>query len=81
MHTMPISDALDYAAIQADPAYALHARRHACLPDFDPARLSPSDERHAFWINLYNTLAIDTVLRAGEHAGGRARFGRFRRFV
>ncbi len=81
MHTMPISGALDYAAIQADPDYELHALRRACLMDFDPARLSPGDERRAFWINLYNTLAIDTVLRVGEHAGVRARFGRFRWFV
>jgi hypothetical protein len=54
--------AVDYAALRGDPDWAAAvAALGACRPD----TLRSRAERLAFWINAYNLLAIDLVVRAG----------------
>jgi len=65
-HTQTVSDAagtrVDYAALRADPAWR---RLVASLAAAEPGALSARDERLAFWINAYNVLAIDWLVREG----------------
>ncbi len=64
-HTRPVEDlsavAVDYAALRAGNADldAVLKSLDAC----DPALLPSDKERMAFWINAYNILAIDLVVK------------------
>lgn len=51
---------VDYPALRDAPEWKLLL---AGLSSTDPAQLDPRSERLAFWINAYNVLAIDTVVR------------------
>jgi hypothetical protein len=53
-----------YDALRAAPAYrAYRAEVTARLPAFDPAGLPTRATRLAFWINLYNAMILDGVVR------------------
>jgi hypothetical protein len=54
--------AVDYAALRGDPGWSAAV---AELRDCRPETLGSRAERLAFWINAYNALAIDLVVRAG----------------
>ncbi len=62
--TAPTSDlpgvAVDYAALRHDPSWPAVP---AALARIDPASLPTRAARIAFWLNAYNVLAIDTVVR------------------
>jgi hypothetical protein len=64
-HTREVADAagtrVDYAGLRASADWP---RLVASLAQSDPERLASRAERLAFWINAYNALAIETVLRA-----------------
>jgi hypothetical protein len=52
---------VDYAGLRTDPAWPqVVASLAACRPE----TLATREERLAFWIDAYNVLAIDTVVRA-----------------
>ncbi|MCI4662964.1 MAG: DUF547 domain-containing protein [Neomegalonema sp.] len=54
---------VDYDAWALDPR---HARAREALLATDPARLPTRSDRLAFWINAYNLLTIDLIVREGE---------------
>jgi len=58
---------VDYKALWTSRAYRDYQLLVAGLRTFDPSRLGDHNERLAFWINLYNALVIDAVLRFGVH--------------
>jgi hypothetical protein len=65
VHTRSVDDTagtrVDYAALGRDPAWAAFlATLAAATPPGDAAS---RDERLAFWINAYNALAIDVVVK------------------
>ena len=64
-HTRQVSDTagtrMDYAALRDSADWQ---RLILSLEQADPARLQTRAERLAFWINAYNILAIDTVIRS-----------------
>ena len=72
-------DGVDYARLAADPEFASHIQRAGCLQGFDPNSLSLGNQRLAFWINLYNSLTIDSVVRGPPSDGLRSCLARFRR--
>jgi len=51
---------VDYEALRREPRWTAVVR---ALGQVDPAALKTREERLAFWINAYNILAIDIVLR------------------
>ncbi len=70
---------VDYAPLAADPEFTGHTERAGCLQSFDPTSLSPGNQRLTFWINLYNSLTIDSVVRGPPINGLRSCLARFRR--
>jgi hypothetical protein len=64
-HTRPVPDAagvrVDYRGLRADERWPALLASLAAAPD--PTR-APRAETLAFWINAYNVLAIDVVLKA-----------------
>lgn len=80
-YTRAVEDAagtrVDYAALREDPAWR---RLVATLETSDPAALESRAEALAFWINAYNVLAIDWVVRKGP-AGSIRDFGNLLRPV
>lgn len=54
---------VDYPALARHPAYGDYRVLVDELAGFDPATLSTRSEKLAFWINLYNALMIDSVIR------------------
>lgn len=54
---------VDYARLGGSQAYADFRQCAARLRSFDPSELTSDHERLAFWINLYNALIIDAVIR------------------
>ncbi len=64
-HTKQVPDlagtVVDYAAIKREPRWK---RVVKSLESGKPQALSSSDSKLAFWINAYNVLAIQTVVRA-----------------
>lgn len=68
-----------YDRIAAHPAYAAFRDLTAALATFDPAALGPRAERLAFWINIFNALAIEAVVRFGLRNSIREAPGFFRR--
>lgn len=61
----PTQNRLDYAQVAQLPLYAEYVALTQQLAHFDPATLANDAERAAFWINLYNALVIDAVIRCG----------------
>jgi len=63
-HTAEVPDAagvrVDYAALAVAPSWA---RLVTSLAACDPERLRRREERLAFWVNAYNVLAIDVVVK------------------
>ncbi len=54
-----------YPRLQVSPIYAEYKQCAVRLQTFDPASLVDDQERLAFWINLYNALIVDAVIRFG----------------
>jgi hypothetical protein len=65
-HTRSVADPagtrVDYAALAGDPDWRRLVDALASAPE--PAAGAPRAERLAYWINAYNVLAIDVVVRA-----------------
>jgi len=56
---------VDYAKLQSSPTFAEMKATSALLQTVDPNEMSDDATRIAFWINLYNVLAIHGVLALG----------------
>ncbi|MGB3713688.1 MAG: DUF547 domain-containing protein [Candidatus Promineifilaceae bacterium] len=57
---------VDYQALRVSSAYAAyHEECLAVLDRFNPADLTSTEARRAFWINLYNALVMDAVIDLG----------------
>jgi hypothetical protein len=64
---------VDYVRLRSGPVYAEYRQCSVRLRAFDPATLAGReacvefyrDKRLAFWINLYNALIVDAVIRLG----------------
>jgi len=56
---------IDYAAMKASSEYTRYLEIAARLQAFDPALLSTSSQKKAFWINLYNTIVVHGVVELG----------------
>ncbi len=56
---------VDYAALADSPTYAAMQETSGLLTTVDPADMRDDETRIAFWINLYNVLAIHGVLELG----------------
>jgi len=56
---------VDYAKLRGSATYAELARTSELLCSVDPTEMSDDSTRIAFWINLYNVLAIHGVLALG----------------
>ncbi len=57
---------IDYAALRNSSAYGVYrAECLAALRKFKPNTLPDQGSRRAFWINLYNALALDAVITFG----------------
>lgn len=52
-------NALDYARVRTDPEFK---KIVSALKSFSPARLKIRDQKLAFWINVYNIMAVKMVL-------------------
>jgi hypothetical protein len=56
---------VSYAALRGSATYAELERTARLLPGADLASLASDQEKSAFWINLYNVLAIHGVIAVG----------------
>jgi len=56
---------VDYAKLQASATFAELERTSSLLYHVDPGALADDDARIAFWINVYNVLAIHGVIATG----------------
>lgn len=56
---------VDYAQLRTSPTFAEMQATSGLLQAIDPGDLIDDDARIAFWINLYNVLAIHGVLELG----------------
>lgn len=56
---------VDYGKLQGSPTFAEMKATCALLRTIDPSEMSDDATRIAFWINLYNVLAIHGVLALG----------------
>ena len=54
---------VNYDRVRAGDTYAAYQRCAQQLPTFDLRALTTREEQLAFWINLYNALIIDAVIR------------------
>jgi hypothetical protein len=54
---------VDYHTIRNDDFYTRFRRATHCLPNLHLDMLTTREEKLAFWINLYNTLIVDAVIR------------------
>ena len=54
---------VDYQALKESEDYLAYRRLSNSLRGFDPERLKGRREKLAFWINLYNTIVIDGIIR------------------
>lgn len=59
----PESGQVDYAQLGASAAYAEYRQCARHLQSIDLEALGSREERLAFWINLYNALVVDAVIR------------------
>ncbi|MBK5101655.1 MAG: DUF547 domain-containing protein [Desulfobacteraceae bacterium] len=53
---------VDYQVMKGSPEYRRYQKIAAGLRAFDPTRLSSTEEKKAFWINLYNTIVVHGIL-------------------
>ncbi len=53
---------VDYKAMKKSTEYSKYQKISAGLRRFDPAGLSSTEEKKAFWINLYNTIVVHGIL-------------------
>ena len=60
-----VNGRVDYAAMGGSPAYEQLTQTTALLPDLDLAELQSDEEKIAFFLNLYNVLAVDGVVAFG----------------
>jgi hypothetical protein len=56
------NDQVDYAMLRTSPTFAEMKKTSELLHAIDPAEMTDDATRIAFWINLYNVLAIHGVL-------------------
>jgi hypothetical protein len=56
---------VDYARLTSSPTFAAMEETSALLRAIDPSEMRDDETRIAFWINLYNVLAIHGVLALG----------------
>ncbi|MDH3819276.1 MAG: DUF547 domain-containing protein, partial [Myxococcales bacterium] len=56
---------VDYAMLRTSPTFAEMKKTSDLLHTIDPAEMTDDATRIAFWINLYNVLAIHGVLALG----------------
>ncbi len=56
---------VDYAKLAASPTYAAMKQTSGLLRGIEPVDMADDETRIAFWINLYNVLAIHGVLALG----------------
>jgi len=56
---------VDYAKLQTSDRFAELERTSSLLHQVDPLQLTNDDARIAFWINVYNVLAIHGVIATG----------------
>jgi hypothetical protein len=56
---------VDYAKLQSSETFAELERTSSLLHHVDPEQLTEDDARIAFWINVYNVLAIHGVVATG----------------
>lgn len=54
---------LDLSAVLQSDEYLSYRALTRRLPKFDPGKLDRTEEKLAFWINLYNGLMIDAVIQ------------------
>jgi hypothetical protein len=54
---------VDYSKIKTLPEYAAYQQLADQLASFNLSQLKTREEKLAFWINLYNALVIDAVIR------------------
>lgn len=54
---------IDYSKVADSSEYKRYQSLAASLQGFDPASLASTEEQLAFWINLYNALILDAVIR------------------
>ena len=59
---------VDYAKLRTSPTFAEMKKASALLHTIDPEQMTDDATRIAFWINLYNVLAIHGVLALGIRA-------------
>lgn len=57
--------AVDYQKLKGSPAYVSYRKTTRKLQSFSLDSLQTSEEKLAFWINLYNTLVVDAVISFG----------------
>ena len=58
---------VDYEGLQKSETFAELERTSSLLHHIDPEQLIEDDARIAFWINVYNVLAIHGVVATGVH--------------
>lgn len=75
----PIMGQVDYARLRVSTAYREYRSLTAQLPTFALDRLTTREEKLAFWLNLYNALIIDGIIRFGIRKTVREDAGFFRR--
>lgn len=56
---------IDYAAMKASSEYVDYQKTAEMLQYFDPATLSSSSQKKAFWITLYNTIVVHGIVELG----------------
>lgn len=75
----PLTGQVDYSALGDSEAYNRFREVARSLPNCDPAQMTERNERIAFWINLYNALILDAVVRYKIRGSLLRQFGMFRR--
>jgi hypothetical protein len=75
----PLTGQVDYAALADSEAYQHFQAVARSLPNCNPAQMTDQNVRIAFWINLYNALILDAVLRYNIRGSLLRHFGIFRR--
>ncbi len=70
---------VDYGAIRDSGEYRRYRSLAAGLRDFEPDTLKDDRERLAFWINLYNSIVIDAIIRLDVRSSVKEIVGFFRK--
>lgn len=72
---------VDYQALRHSEEFQSYQALVARLPEFSPDRLQTTEERLAFWINLYNTLVIHAVVESNAKGSVRRQLRFFDRYA